>query len=471
MFNDEQGGGVSALPAVSSFLGKAALVVAALPSAMAMMTSTAHAVPAFARQTGQECAACHVGSFGPQLTSYGRNFKLNGYVWGPNKSGANGLSGMAFGGYEHTSKKFNQVADGGASGPITRFRDNDNVTVDQASLFYGGRLLDTVGLLAQVTYSDPSRHFGWDNTDVRYADTGTVLGTDILWGATLNNNPSVQDVWQTTPGWGFPFLSSTLAPAPAAKPFMTGLGGTVAGAGAYTLWNDLVYLEATGYKSLSNDLQRRLAGSSGANRVQDVSPYWRLALQHDFGMHYVSIGTFGMENDVYPGGAPTHGHNHYLDYAVDATYQATLAGGDHIVSLYATAMRENQRLNATFGTGGSSNLHDNLVSLQANGSYYFHNIAGITLKRFVTYGSQDDSLYGSQRNHRPNNAGWTAQLDFTPFGKQDSFGFPFLNARFFIQYTAYDKFNGSKDGYDAAVTGMRKASDNNTIYAGTWLAF
>ncbi|MDE1979718.1 MAG: cytochrome c1 protein, partial [Betaproteobacteria bacterium] len=28
----------------------------------------AQAVPAFARQTGQDCIACHVGGFGPQLT-------------------------------------------------------------------------------------------------------------------------------------------------------------------------------------------------------------------------------------------------------------------------------------------------------------------------------------------------------------------------------------------------------------------
>ena len=31
----------------------------------------AHAVPSFARQTGADCAACHVGAFGPQLTPYG----------------------------------------------------------------------------------------------------------------------------------------------------------------------------------------------------------------------------------------------------------------------------------------------------------------------------------------------------------------------------------------------------------------
>ena len=37
------------------------------------------ALPSYARQTGQQCAACHNGF--PELTPYGRQFKLNGYVW------------------------------------------------------------------------------------------------------------------------------------------------------------------------------------------------------------------------------------------------------------------------------------------------------------------------------------------------------------------------------------------------------
>ena len=41
----------------------------------------ASAVPSFARQTGQPCATCHNGAF-PQLTAYGRQFKLNGYTAG-----------------------------------------------------------------------------------------------------------------------------------------------------------------------------------------------------------------------------------------------------------------------------------------------------------------------------------------------------------------------------------------------------
>src|SRR5438552_196404 len=40
----------------------------------------ADAVPSFARQSGQECPACHVSW--PELTPYGRFFKATGYTIG-----------------------------------------------------------------------------------------------------------------------------------------------------------------------------------------------------------------------------------------------------------------------------------------------------------------------------------------------------------------------------------------------------
>ena len=40
----------------------------------------AYAIPAFAAQTGEPCSACHIGF--PQLTPYGRDFKLEGYIAG-----------------------------------------------------------------------------------------------------------------------------------------------------------------------------------------------------------------------------------------------------------------------------------------------------------------------------------------------------------------------------------------------------
>src|SRR5450759_4520007 len=68
----------------------------AIPLAALLILATfgainpAQAVPSYARQTGQECIACHV-SF-PELTPYGRYFKLTGYTIGKKAFSSEGMS-------------------------------------------------------------------------------------------------------------------------------------------------------------------------------------------------------------------------------------------------------------------------------------------------------------------------------------------------------------------------------------------
>src|SRR5512144_2536381 len=50
--------------------------------ALALVPVCSHALPAFNRQTGQNCMACHAGGQFPELTPYGRLFKLTGYTIG-----------------------------------------------------------------------------------------------------------------------------------------------------------------------------------------------------------------------------------------------------------------------------------------------------------------------------------------------------------------------------------------------------
>src|SRR6476659_9206818 len=88
----------------------------------------AKAVPAFAQQTGRNCAACHVGGFGPQLTQFGREFKLGGYTL--RMHGSVPLSAMAITSWTHTSKDQDP--------PPQHLGRNDNLVLDQASLFVAG---------------------------------------------------------------------------------------------------------------------------------------------------------------------------------------------------------------------------------------------------------------------------------------------------------------------------------------------
>ena len=48
--------------------------------ALLQTAAPANAIPAFARQTGQPCTACHIGGFGPQLTPLGTAFKIGGHT-------------------------------------------------------------------------------------------------------------------------------------------------------------------------------------------------------------------------------------------------------------------------------------------------------------------------------------------------------------------------------------------------------
>jgi hypothetical protein len=425
--------------------------IAAILAAACMLPERAYAVPSFARQTGLPCAQCHVGAFGPQLTQYGREFKLNGYVWNDGRDGHVPLAAMLQSSFTHT----NADQPGGAA---PGFAPNDNLAVDQVSLFYGGQVSGNVGAFAQVTYDGLAKQLTWDNLDIRYAQSVQLYGKPFLFGVTVNNNPTVQDVWNSTPAWGFPFAASGLAPSPAAASLIDGgLAQTVLGAGAYALWNNLVYAEADVYKGLGRDVRNALGTVpvSGSNSVDGVIPYWRLALQHDFGSHYLELGTFGLNGDLFPAGeAPSGQSDRFTDLALDATYLYS-GSADHTFTGYVTYIHENQSLSAShlaFGT----NISDRLDTLRVNGSYSYQNTWTLSAQQFRTNGTPDATLYGGS----PDSAGWVGEIAYVPSGKPGSWFPDWLNARLSVQYTGYSRFNGSSS----------HAADNNTLFVLLWLA-
>src|SRR5512138_2125728 len=95
-------------------------------AALGMGAAPAEALPSYAQQTGVGCTQCHTIGFGPALTEYGRQFKLNGYSWGGNSSVP--LAAMVVGSLYYTSSDQ-------ADPPAPHFSRNDNVTLDEASLF------------------------------------------------------------------------------------------------------------------------------------------------------------------------------------------------------------------------------------------------------------------------------------------------------------------------------------------------
>ncbi|HET8869330.1 MAG TPA: cytochrome C, partial [Aquabacterium sp.] len=195
------------------------VALTSLAASTAILSTTAHAIPLFNRQTGQNCMACHAGGQFPELTPYGRLFKMTGYTLG--KRTDLPLSAMVV-------ASMSSVANTTKSdSPRTDFSRNDAAILATASLFAGGKISDNVGAFVQITHdpyaslSDSGRYQGktqMDNVDLRYADRVIEGPTDFIWGVSLNNNPSVSDPWNTAPAW----MQYVPVPSPTSSAFIDG---------------------------------------------------------------------------------------------------------------------------------------------------------------------------------------------------------------------------------------------------------
>jgi hypothetical protein len=421
-----------------------------LAAALVGWGGRAMAVPSYARQTGQPCATCHVGAFGPQLTQFSREFKMNGYVWN------DGMSHLPLAAMIQASITNTQTSQPGGAAP--GFAPNNNPAIDQTSLFISGQLADSLGSFIQITYDGIAKQLTWDNADVRYVQTGRLFDAPVILGLEVNNNPTVQDPWNSTPAWGFPFAVTSLAPTPSAATLVDGgLAQTVAGAGGYALWNDLLYTEVDLYKGLGRDVRNALGvvPVAGTDSYEGVIPYWRVALQHDFGDHYLELGTFGLASNAFVGGEDNLGRaDHLTDVALDATYNYT-GSADHIVTGYITYIHENQALDESSVLLGS-NAKDTLDTFRINSSYSYQNTYTLSGQYFQTTGTSDVGLYGGS----PNSRGWNWEIAYVPSGKLGSWFPSYFNARLSLQYTAYTEFDGTS----------LHASDNNSLYLLLWLA-
>jgi hypothetical protein len=472
---------------------------------MVGLASSVQALPSFARQTGQPCGTCHTDF--PYLTPFGRRFKLLGYTVGgglfrttpfptlPDDARAQAAANMrmylkavapAVGASDEYVPPVAMMTIVGLThtqAPLTPptdpYKPNDNVVVSPFSGFWGGAITDNIGAFAQVTYNappaggfaDPFGHtWTWDNTDIRYARELTIGGMGVIFGITANNNPSVQDVWNTTPAWAFPQVASTIGNSgPSAKTIIEGaFSAHVGGVGAYAYVNDVLYLEATAYRTLDFRAQNTLGadpfGSPGL--LDGFAPYWRAALEPHWGNHYLMVGTFGMMTNIHNWIDPTFAigstgtfsqTDKFTDIGFDTQYQ--YQGDNYWITLRGSYIREFQQLDSTFGMGGSSNPADLLNSfrLVASLAYGADNRIVLTGQYFNTWGTADPILY---TNLVPDSDGWIAEIAYIPFSASKAPGWPWANARIGVNYTFYNKFNGTSIA----------ASDNNTLFLHLWLA-
>ncbi len=435
-----------------------------LTAATSLTSFEASALPSFTRQTGAACSQCHTQSFGPNLTPFGRDFKLGGYTMSNGKdSKIPAVSALVSGSFTNTNK------DQDPANIPAGYNKNNNFTFDSVDAFYAGKIYGKVGAFAQLNYDGVSKAVAMDNTDIRFADNMDIMDTPVTYGVSLNNNPTVQDLWNTT-AWGFPYNGSALQPGAGTSALIDGgLGAQVGGATAYTMIDNLLYLEAGGYTSLSNGIQKGIGIPTGDRlEIDGATPYWRMALQKDWKGHFLAVGHYGMIANVFPSRDKSVGaSDRYTDIAFDATYQY-MANPKHIFEVKTTYIYEDQKLSySRLINELNPNAKSYLNTFKFNTSYTFDQTYGVTFGYNNVKGSNVSTLNTADDGTtfydigKPNSDYYTAELVYIPFGKSGSYLAPWLNLRTSLQYIGFAKVNGS----------TQKTSDNNTFMLNGMLAF
>lgn len=410
----------------------------------------ANALPSFARQTGQQCATCHAGGQFPELTPFGRMFKLTGYTIGTHTIP---LSAMAVASVTKSTTPTEDAA----------FAKDAVALFQTGSVFLAGKITDKSGIFAQATYNNYDHQdpvsgrwrgkWGSDNLDLRYADHAKLAGKDVIVGLDLNNNPSVSDPWNTAPAWLQYVPTQFGVTGPDAAPLVAQLGAQAVGIGAYALWNGMVYVEASGYRTANGFWSFASQGTENADQVKlkGVNPYLRLALSREWGPHSAMVGVLAMNGDVYPDNLnPAGPTTRYRDRGVDAQYQYGLA--PHTMTAQVSYIHESIAHGDV--TGVTANATDRLNQLKLKATYSYQAKYGASLGYFSTTGTSDAVLYPDAASN-PDTRGWVPEL----------FWIPEQHLRAGIQYFAYDRFHGASKNYDGA---GRDARDNNTLFVYLW---
>lgn len=434
------------MPAIALLLGGLA----------GLAPATGHAVPSFARQTGVGCAACH--TVFPELTAFGRAFKLRGYTMA--NDSRTGLDRTPVAVMIQASDSLTRTPSGGARDDFPKDRQ---LALQQASLFLAGRISDHSGGFIQATYDGIEQHSSLDLVDLRHVWNPDFGEHDTVVGVTVNNAPGVQDGWNTLPIWGFPYAASSLVQGPAAASVLDGaLAVQVAGLTAYAMVDDRCYAELGAYRKGRPGLARALtAGNSLDTVVDGLAPYWRLNLQRTSGGQTYSVGTFGVVAKIFPDGADPRGAtDQYTDVGLDGQYLYT--GGDYSVSAHLAWTHEKQDRSAGFSAGAveaaASTLRSTKLDLSYVGAHRY--AATIGYQRIVA--GTDAILYPSgdpvvgSRLNRPDSDAILLEFDYLPLEW----------VKLTAQVTAYTRFNGASSNYDGF---GRSASDNDSVYLLAWI--
>ena len=461
-------------------------LIAPLLSAFALVlligtVNRAGAVPSFAAQTGQPCQTCHIGALGPQLTPYGRNFKIKGYTL----QGGTGIASQVHLALWVQSGLSSIQKDLPPSGVTPDFGRNNNIFVSAVSLFYSGRITDHVGVFLQASYDNVGKAIAQDNSDIRVIGDTELFGHDVDYGFTFNNAPGWSDPYNSNYLWGYPYISNNLAPSPNAGSILGGaLQDNSLGVVGYTWIDQHIYLDLGGYVSQPPGYQKVFGESYGPGSSTGLEPWASVTYAWFWGNNNAHLGghffygRFNPTTDVRSSDG-RYGHDSYTDFLFSNGYQYI---GDENVNVFTVDGFydfEYQHLagssNVFNPSYSSSRTNNHLNEAKEWATYYYKETYGATIAFDKIWGNSNDLLYNTGADDStgsikglPNSTAFIVEGDWVPFGKPDSFVHPFLNWKLGLQYTIYTQFNGSGKNYDGF---GRAASDNNTFFLFLWTVF
>ncbi len=115
----------------------------------------ASAVPAFARQTGMACSACHFQSF-PILTKFGKSFKMSGFTMMGAQGKVEGEQGLSIPATLNMAvvlkARYKKTNGTEAAVPFSRSTNSGRIDLpDEFALFGAGRVSENIGALVEIS--------------------------------------------------------------------------------------------------------------------------------------------------------------------------------------------------------------------------------------------------------------------------------------------------------------------------------
>ena len=331
----------------------------------------------------------------------------------------------------------------------------------------GTKLTDWAGVFAE--YGISNTFPGWKGasgpTDIRATHFCHPGNHELLLGLDTNNDPSLQDVWNTVPSWGYPFYSSPQAVGAPAGPMIASLAQQTGSIGLYGLFDREFYAEVSMYRVGNNFFRFMNGGTSfaSATYLAGWNPYWRAFWTKDSGANVWMVGTFGMASDVYPNSAsPSGPTDTFMDNGFDTQYQ--YLADTRKLTVRAAYIYERQSWDGSYPLGNVSVPKGNFKTLNTSASVAINDSWTFTGGYFLSNGSNDAALYGitdqngNLLSQKPNTTGYKLEIDRTLT----------QNVIAIVQYAGFTKFNGLTSNVDGL---GRKPSDNNTLWISIFFAF